>query len=100
MDLPCNTFKFKMSGEYAVQAIKPAIKQAKKESAVRREQTAEFNYPLFPYWLSQYITSSIQKCGDMSLAYDLLLEDACPEFKKQLEQEKWWKNEKGKCKKR
>jgi hypothetical protein len=29
----------------------------------------------------------------MSLAYDLLLQDACPEFKKQLEQEKWWKNE-------
>jgi hypothetical protein len=91
-DLPCSDFKFKMSGEYAVQEIKPAIKQVKKESVARREHTAEFDFPIFPYWLSQCIFSSLLKCGDMSLAYDLLLQDACPEFKKRLEQEKWWKN--------
>jgi len=101
MDLPCSDFKLKKPGTYTIQESKIAIKQVKKESVARRgKHTGEFDYPFFPYWLSQYITSSILKCGDMSLAYDLLMQDACPEFKKQLEQEKWWKNEKGKCKKR
>jgi hypothetical protein len=92
-DLPCNNFKLKPNNTYVVQETKPVIRQIKKENTFRREYMAEFGFPVFPYWLSQYIISSIQTCGDMSLAYDLLLQDACPEFKKQLEQEKWWKNE-------
>jgi len=37
-----------------------------------------------PRWISKYIIESILQCGDMSLAYDLLLKDACPELRKRL----------------
>lgn len=33
--------------------------------------------PLFfaPRWISEYLVKSIQKCGDISLAYDLMLQE-------------------------
>jgi hypothetical protein len=82
-DLPCSDFKLKKFGTYAVQEIKPAIKQAKNKP-VHKEQTVEFDFPFFPYWLSRYILGSIKQCGDMSLAYDLLIKDATPDLKRRL----------------
>jgi len=29
-----------------------------------------------PRWISKYLVQSIHKCGDMSMAFDLLLEDS------------------------
>jgi hypothetical protein len=40
-----------------------------------------------PRWISRYIAQSIQICGDLSLAYDLLLQDASPELKKRIKRE-------------
>jgi hypothetical protein len=50
----------------------------------------ETDYPIdffSPRWISRYIAQSIQICGDLSLAYDLLLQDASPELKKRLKRE-------------
>jgi hypothetical protein len=92
-DLPCNDFKLKKFGTYAVQEIKPAIKQVKNKP-VHKEQTVEFGFPVFPYWLSRYILESIKRCGNISLAYDLLLEDACPDLKRRLKMEEKLRQEK------
>jgi len=35
-----------------------------------------------PRWISRYIIQSIKKTGDMSEAYELLLQDAHPQLKK------------------
>jgi hypothetical protein len=40
-----------------------------------------------PRWISRYIAKSIQICGDLSLAYNLLLQDASPKLKKRLKRE-------------
>jgi len=40
-----------------------------------------------PRWISRYIVQSIKICGDISLAYDLLLQDASPDLKKRLKRE-------------
>jgi hypothetical protein len=44
-----------------------------------------------PRWISRYIAQSIQICGDMSLAYDLLLQDASPDLKRRLKREMRYK---------
>jgi hypothetical protein len=40
-----------------------------------------------PRWISRYIIESIRKCGNMSLAYDLLLQDASPDLKRRIKRE-------------
>jgi hypothetical protein len=50
----------------------------------------ETDYPIdffSPRWISRYIAQSIQICRDISLAYDLLLQDASPELKKRIKRE-------------
>jgi hypothetical protein len=50
----------------------------------------ETDYPIDffrPRWISRYIAQSIQICGDLSLAYDLLLQDASPELKKRIKRQ-------------
>jgi len=37
-----------------------------------------------PRWISRYIAESIRLYGDISLAYDLLLQDASLELRKRL----------------
>jgi hypothetical protein len=50
----------------------------------------ETDYPIdffSPRWISRYVAQSIQICGDLSLAYDLLLRDASPEFKRRIKRQ-------------
>jgi hypothetical protein len=42
---------------------------------------------LSPRWISRYILQSIYICGDPSLAFDILLQDATPDLKRRLKRE-------------
>jgi hypothetical protein len=76
-DLPCIDFKY-MPDPQAKFASKTEKKPKQFEPPERL---------FFPYWLSRYILESIKQCGNISLAYDLLLQDATPDLKRKLKME-------------
>jgi hypothetical protein len=75
--MPCADFKY---------MPKPQTKFVSKMER-KPEPKPELAERLFPYWLSRYILESIKRCGNISLAYDLLIKDATPDLKRRLKME-------------
>jgi hypothetical protein len=78
-DLPCDYFKQKPIN-VPPETVFPMAK-------VPTETDLPVDF-FAPRWISRYIVLSIKKCGDMSLAYDLLIQDASKELKERLATEK------------
>jgi hypothetical protein len=74
-DMPCADFKY---------IPKPKTKFVSKMERKPEPKSELVERLFFPYWLSRYILESIKQCGDMSLAYDMLLQDASPDLKRRL----------------
>jgi hypothetical protein len=77
-DMPCADFK------YMPQPQAKFVSKMNRKPEPKSEPTERL---FFPYWLSRYILESIKQCGNMSLAYDLLLQDACLDLKRRLKME-------------
>jgi len=75
VDMPCADFKCLPN---------PQIRFVPKMEKKLEPKSEPAERLFFPYWLSRYILESIKQCGDISLAYDLLLKDACLDLKRRL----------------
>ncbi|MEM2582232.1 MAG: hypothetical protein QXD09_05455 [Candidatus Caldarchaeum sp.] len=82
VDLPCKYFEPKTKVSVEVELIK-----RKNGKFFVASESFPVGY-LGPRWISQYIVKSIALTGDMSMAYDLLLEDASPQLLKRLKSAK------------
>ncbi|MEM2281315.1 MAG: hypothetical protein QXZ68_04930, partial [Candidatus Bathyarchaeia archaeon] len=78
VDLPCKYFEPKTE-------VSVKVKPTKRKNKGFFVASESFPVGYFsPIWISQYIAKSIALTGDMSMAYDLLLEDASPQLLKRL----------------
>jgi len=83
VDLPCKYFEPKTKASIEVEPIK----REERGRFVKPRERLPVGY-LGPRWVNQYIVKSIAMTGDMSMAYDLLLEDASPQLLKRLKSAK------------
>jgi len=77
-DMPCADFKY---------MPKPQAKFVSKMERKPEPKPEPTERLFYPYWLNRYILESIKRCGNISLAYDLLLQDACQDLKRRLKME-------------